>query len=341
MHNLNNLNSPSLISLASISSPLTHTATRTEFTYPKAGPTPEQLKLISSRESFGRFGVPYGPDAVAFAASTSRHDLSIPPPDFDTPGSPGLGSSPGPSRLRQTDNDTNLHTVLDTPDTLASVNSEMGPAVTDSDAFATIRRRDVVNEPAAAPPSLPTQAGLTTDGVLSPSLARSQDPDPAAVPLPPSPPSSPKAETDDLPAEPTTNTDRASPVPTKSVPPPLSILTPGHQITAPATTSGLPTKSSAYATASAGPPPSAFNFKSPDAHSLNKRSESRASSVMSYATAMESIAPPSAYHTDYSDYDDDDDDGENTVETPTTPKLAATMHTLEPSDATVRGGPPT
>ncbi|KAI0686334.1 hypothetical protein BC835DRAFT_462515 [Cytidiella melzeri] len=48
------------------------------------GPTPEQVKLISSREAFQRFGMPYGHDAVAFAASSSRLELSnVPPPDFE------------------------------------------------------------------------------------------------------------------------------------------------------------------------------------------------------------------------------------------------------------------
>lgn len=77
------LNSPSLISLNSISPPLTHTVSRTQFTYPKDGPTPEQLKMISSRESIARFGVPYGADALAFA-STSMLDVTQPPPDFNT-----------------------------------------------------------------------------------------------------------------------------------------------------------------------------------------------------------------------------------------------------------------
>ncbi|TFK53132.1 hypothetical protein OE88DRAFT_1346749 [Heliocybe sulcata] len=77
------LNSPSTISLHSISAPLAHTLTRTEIVYPRSGPTPEQIKLISSRESLGRFGVPYGPDAIAYAASSSRVNLSLPPPDFD------------------------------------------------------------------------------------------------------------------------------------------------------------------------------------------------------------------------------------------------------------------
>ena len=92
------LNSPSLISLNSISSPLSHTLVRTEFTYPKSGPTPEQLKVISSRENFSRFGVPYGPDAIAFAASSSRQDLEPPPPDFEASSSQLSLVRPGVSR---------------------------------------------------------------------------------------------------------------------------------------------------------------------------------------------------------------------------------------------------
>ncbi|KAI0943149.1 hypothetical protein AcV7_002376 [Taiwanofungus camphoratus] len=86
------LNSPSTISLHSISSPLTHTLLRTEFTYPRTGPTPEQMKLIASVESFARFGVPYGPDAVAYASS-SRVDLQPPPVFEDVVGSSNAPSS--------------------------------------------------------------------------------------------------------------------------------------------------------------------------------------------------------------------------------------------------------
>jgi hypothetical protein len=79
-----NLTSPSLISLNSIGAPLSHTLTRTEIAYPRGGPTADQIKLISSRESLGRFGVPYGSDAVAFAAA-SRASLSLgAPPQFDS-----------------------------------------------------------------------------------------------------------------------------------------------------------------------------------------------------------------------------------------------------------------
>ncbi|KAF9450038.1 hypothetical protein P691DRAFT_811283 [Macrolepiota fuliginosa MF-IS2] len=79
-----NLTSPSLISLNSISAPLTHTVVRTEFTYPRSGPTPDQVRLIANRENFTRFGVPYGPDALAFA-SMSRVDLADGdrPPEFE------------------------------------------------------------------------------------------------------------------------------------------------------------------------------------------------------------------------------------------------------------------
>ncbi|KAI0795759.1 hypothetical protein C8Q75DRAFT_803618 [Abortiporus biennis] len=95
IHEANNLTSPSTLSINSISAPLTHTLVRTEFTYPKSGPTPEQLKLISSRESFAKFGVPYGPDAIAYHASHSRLDVSHPPPTFEEAesSSPGAGPS--------------------------------------------------------------------------------------------------------------------------------------------------------------------------------------------------------------------------------------------------------
>jgi len=88
------LTSPSMISLNSISPPLTHTATRTEFTYPRTGPTSEQVKFLSSKDTFGRFGLPYGPDAIAFAASSSGLDL---PPDFDSIHRPSFSDlSPNP-----------------------------------------------------------------------------------------------------------------------------------------------------------------------------------------------------------------------------------------------------
>lgn len=129
-----NLNSPSLISLNSISAPLTHTVVRTEFTYPKAGPTPEQLKLISSRESFARFGVPYGADAIAYAASTSRQDLDGPPPDFDIPSADTqqIPGSAGPSRLRTTSNAADIQrTTADDSGSLSENEAEPAESSTD------------------------------------------------------------------------------------------------------------------------------------------------------------------------------------------------------------------
>ncbi|KAH7106923.1 hypothetical protein BKA62DRAFT_685517 [Auriculariales sp. MPI-PUGE-AT-0066] len=55
----------STIPLRNISSPIAHTLVRTEFQFPKNGPTEQQLKFLASRESLGRFGVPYGDEARA------------------------------------------------------------------------------------------------------------------------------------------------------------------------------------------------------------------------------------------------------------------------------------
>ncbi|KAF8717291.1 serine-tRNA ligase, partial [Rhizoctonia solani] len=52
-----------------ISSPIPTTLVRTELSYPRAGPTPEQIRFLSSRESLGRFGMPYGEEAIAAARS--------------------------------------------------------------------------------------------------------------------------------------------------------------------------------------------------------------------------------------------------------------------------------
>ncbi|KZT43440.1 hypothetical protein SISSUDRAFT_1057832 [Sistotremastrum suecicum HHB10207 ss-3] len=86
-----NLTSPSMISLTSISAPLPHTLVRTEFTYPKNGPTPEQIKFIASRESLGRFGVPWGDLAVAHARERERDGVE--PPSFDSVASADVSPS--------------------------------------------------------------------------------------------------------------------------------------------------------------------------------------------------------------------------------------------------------
>ena len=78
------LTSPSMISLNSISAPLQHTLTRTEFRIPRGGLTPEQIKIISARDAAERFGRPYGPAAVAFAGSrVLLTSDTTPPPGFE------------------------------------------------------------------------------------------------------------------------------------------------------------------------------------------------------------------------------------------------------------------
>ncbi|KAH9958077.1 hypothetical protein BGW80DRAFT_1377373 [Lactifluus volemus] len=97
--------SPSTLSITSISAPLTHTAVRTDFVYPRSGPTPEQLKLISSVESVSKFGVPYGAAAVAYA-SASLVNVHGPPPGFEETSSldgvPGTSDSAARARSRST-----------------------------------------------------------------------------------------------------------------------------------------------------------------------------------------------------------------------------------------------
>ena len=78
------LTSPSMLSVHSISAPLTHTAVRTDIVYPRTGPTAEQIKYISSHEAVAKFGVPFGADAVAYhQASSSRVNLAEPVPDYE------------------------------------------------------------------------------------------------------------------------------------------------------------------------------------------------------------------------------------------------------------------
>ena len=161
------LNSPSLISLNSISSPLSHTLIRTEFTYPKSGPTPEQLKVISSRENFSRFGMPYGPDAIAFAASSSRQDLEPPPPDFEASSSQSSLVRPGPSRRLDSSSNVvggtqGVPSISEPPGSegegaadrgVGSQSSEAQPVITPPNASTDSTPSVTHNEPSSASPS--------------------------------------------------------------------------------------------------------------------------------------------------------------------------------------------
>ena len=184
----NHLTSPSVISLNSISSPLTHTALRTEFTYPRTGPTPEQFKLISSPDALARFGVPYGADAIAFAASTSRQDLQPPPPDFDADAStsnllPRSDESPASEATTtsevttppplNTETDTFARTVLDVipQSAVATVDGHAEEAlVADSDSPSTPivdRSKSVSSRHPPASFRSPTEFGVRSESRVS------------------------------------------------------------------------------------------------------------------------------------------------------------------------------
>lgn len=133
-----NLTSPSMISVNSISSPLSHTLVRTGFTYPKSGPTPEQLRLISSRESFARFGVPYGHDAIAFAASTSRVELpDIPPPNFDDVVGPSRSNNEATSADTTLSDDLPTNDVTTEEDSYATEVTSVGETAIESPVITT------------------------------------------------------------------------------------------------------------------------------------------------------------------------------------------------------------
>lgn len=104
------LSSPSMISLHSISAPLPHTLTRTEFRIPRGGLTPEQVKLITSRDAPERFGRPYGSAAVAFAGSRvllASDAADTPPPEFDeavgATASSGVDATAAPDRAGESE----------------------------------------------------------------------------------------------------------------------------------------------------------------------------------------------------------------------------------------------
>lgn len=66
-----------------ISAPIPTTLIRTELSYPRSGPTPEQIRFLSSRESLGRFGMPYGEEALAAARSRENISAILSPPQYE------------------------------------------------------------------------------------------------------------------------------------------------------------------------------------------------------------------------------------------------------------------
>ncbi|KAK0205491.1 hypothetical protein DFS33DRAFT_1383404 [Desarmillaria ectypa] len=289
--NSQHLTSPSMISLNSISSPLSHTLVRTEFTYPKSGPTPEQLKLISSRESVARFGVPYGEEAVKWA-STSRLALSSPTPEDDVP-PPEFDFAPSSSRSRA--------------DTGESSNSPAVPS-------------PLANNVETSNEEPPSDTLTSTSPFADPSRSR---PSTAQKPSPSS----------HIPAEDTPSTSSTAQGPTEHPESPSNPSLPDGDTSKPveaarasqAHLSNEPSSSSPVAPPSVKPKLSTISIGShlpPIAASI--RSASRASSIGTFATALESMGNMSS-----------DDDYDEANEEPGTPRQAP-QHILENTDTTVR-----
>lgn len=165
----------SSIALHNISAPIAHTLVRTEFTYPKTGPTEQQLKFLASRESLGRFGLPFGDEA--------RAD----PPSFETVIGPSSSS-------------VSLHTTnANGHGRRPSFASSMYPPGTEEQDISTL---PIVAHPLpASPPEAPPPA--TSPAPRAPEVVHPRLPDiVTSHPTPPatSPPS-PAAAQPDAPAQ--------------------------------------------------------------------------------------------------------------------------------------------
>lgn len=124
----------SLAQRLNISAPIPSTLVRTELSYPRAGPTPEQIRFLSSRESLGRFGMPYGEQAIA--AARSRDNISsILPPQYETPSAEGTNPDApvnGATETQNTDANSSRQVprgpIIYTPGELARMRAETSDA---------------------------------------------------------------------------------------------------------------------------------------------------------------------------------------------------------------------
>ncbi|KAG7099986.1 hypothetical protein E1B28_001779 [Marasmius oreades] len=275
LHSINDLTSPSLISLQSISAPLSHTLVKTEFTYPRSGPTPEQLKLISSRENMaGRFGVPYGAEAVRWARSRTELVDSEPPPGFEE-----ISGSPGPNGSS----------------TNASASGTSSTPGSNGSASTTLTSASSVDANVGGASGNPDPATIGT-ATTSPPVIRV---DPASKPPTPRGPSpSPSAVADTATAAPSFSSPSSSPDPNPNpalIPIPESPPTPNSTISTNTQSRFVPlseTQSvSSKANKEKASPPSAFNAEfNVDDDLFYTRALSRASSSRSFATANESLS---------------------------------------------------
>lgn len=345
--NSNHLTSPSLISLASISAPLTHTVVRTEFTYPKTGPTPEQLKLISSREAFSRFGRPYGEDAIAFAASTQ--DLN-PPPEFESTES-AVGRS---SRFR-----SQSRATADAPNNTepAGRSSESSGESSSSNRSSALETPEIRIHESSRPASI----ALDTPATVNLSSPVQGEVDDLKVTEESKSEISIMDVTDSSPVESlrkdtvvslelqSSHLDQLPETSTKDI----IISSPSTYMTE---NIALPSHVSASVPTSSKPPPTSFrNPSAPSANTPSIRSESRASSFRSFATARESVnefgamgdsgsgseTPTMSDSEYYSEQETEMGDDGSRPATPTTPTTPGFLnghnahHALEGTDTTV------
>ncbi|KAI0039218.1 hypothetical protein FA95DRAFT_1612748 [Auriscalpium vulgare] len=295
------LTSPSNISINSISSPLTHTLVRTDFVYPRSGPTPEQVKMLSSREAVGKFGVPYGQDARAFASASRVNLAQGPPPEFEerqsfdglprpsidgVPRSSGEGNRPHDwSRLRG-------HSPNDSTDSSGSSHQRTTSAGGATSSPLAAGSSTPAPDPVAAAP-----AAEDVDHAQSSTDEKPPIETASTTPRPPSPAVSSSTVST---ATATQSQNQAPPLPTASAPAPA----PAPTSLAPPTPS-LSKKASSPAIA----PPTAFRM--PTTPLTSGRPESRASSVLTFQTAESSFTNDAA-------------------PTPTTPDLRLSTMTVMP-----------
>ncbi|KAI0299444.1 hypothetical protein B0F90DRAFT_620561 [Multifurca ochricompacta] len=333
------LTSPSTISISSISSPLTHTAVRTDFVYPRSGPTPEQLKLISSIESVSKFGVPYGRDAVAYA-SASRVNLNGPPPEFEErPSIDGLpGPSDGTTRARSRSALSRRSQDGNTPEPRPSLSSPLSPPRESTAASATASTPASEPEAAASypPPETHNPAQDLFDAVSTPKKmdtdddTKKQEMESAAETVPPRAPS----------PSPTVGTVSTAATVTKATASTLDTVTESSNDIATSSSHrpALPSFSTATATTTTHKPAAPSAFRMPSTPLSGVRLGSRTSSIETFRTAASRPEQGRESERGLSDTEVETDaftDAETDVETPHAIPTGSTALSPEPSPLSV------
>lgn len=158
-------NPTSNISTSSISAPLPHTLVRTNFVYPSSGPTTEQMRFISSVETIGKYGVPYGKAATAARSQELLLAQMAPPPPFNFEDSAGVGTSEGHSSGEADEGnaveDENMITTVNEEENMATLASGIESQPTSSS-----------HEPDLSPASI-TSLPHSTGGSRPPSSVQS------------------------------------------------------------------------------------------------------------------------------------------------------------------------